>query len=76
MGQLDVPTGLSNVVAIAAGYDHSVALQSNGVVTVWGDNTYGQTNIPPGLGNVVTITAGVVPHSGGAKQWHSGGLGL
>ena len=33
---------LSNVIAIAAGYRHSVALRSDGTVWTWGDNTYGQ----------------------------------
>jgi hypothetical protein len=31
-----------NVIAIAAGYDHSVALTSNGWVWTWGNNAYGQ----------------------------------
>jgi VCBS repeat-containing protein len=33
---------LSNIVAIAAGVSHSVALGSNGTVWTWGANTYGQ----------------------------------
>lgn len=57
-GQTTPPTGLSNVIAIAAGYLHSAALCSNGTVVVWGDNTYGQTNVPTGLTNVIAITAG------------------
>lgn len=57
-GQTSVPAGLSNVVAIAAGYLHSVALCSNGTVVAWGDNTFGQTNVPAGLSNVVAIAAG------------------
>jgi len=31
-GQTDAPPGLSNVIAIAAGYYHSLALKSNGTV--------------------------------------------
>lgn len=53
-----VPAGLANVQAIAAGYSHSLALQSNGTVVAWGDNSYGQTNVPPGLSNVMAISAG------------------
>jgi len=35
-------TGLSNVVATAAGYRHSLALRSDGSLWAWGDNAYGQ----------------------------------
>jgi hypothetical protein len=61
-GQTNVPSGLSNVVAIAAGHDHCLALQANGMVVAWGNNDYGQTNVPSGLSNVVAIAAG---------WWHS-----
>jgi hypothetical protein len=53
-----VTGGLSNVVAIAGGYDHSLALKADGTVTAWGYNDYGQTNVPGGLSTVVTIAAG------------------
>ncbi len=36
-GQIVVPPGLSNVVAIEAGGYHSTALKSDGTVVVWGD---------------------------------------
>jgi len=57
-GQNLVPAGLSNVVAIAAGGYYSLALNANGTLTAWGDNSSGQTNIPAGLSNVVAIAAG------------------
>ena len=57
-GQATVPLGLSNVVAIAAGDWHSLALQSNCTVVAWGNNDSGQTNVPVGLSNVVAIAAG------------------
>src|SRR6185295_11666866 len=57
-----VPPGLTNVVAVAAGLDHSLALQLNGTVVAWGDYGVGQTNVPPGLANVVAIAAG---------DWHN-----
>jgi trimeric autotransporter adhesin len=53
-----VPAGLSNAVAIAAGYGDSLALRSNGTVVAWGYNSSGQTNVPAGLSNVVAIAAG------------------
>jgi len=57
-GVTNVPPGLSNVVAIAGGGYHSLALQSNGKVVAWGYNEWGQTNVPRGLSNVVAIAAG------------------
>ncbi|MDR1067072.1 MAG: S8 family serine peptidase [Clostridiales bacterium] len=35
-------TGLKDVIAIAGGAEHSLALQSNGTVAAWGRNNYGQ----------------------------------
>jgi hypothetical protein len=57
-GQTDVPIGLNGVVAIAAGWSHSLALKSDGTVVAWGDNSAGQTNVPAGLTGVVAIAAG------------------
>lgn len=54
----NVPPGLTNLTAIAAGGDHVLALRSDGTLLAWGINTYGQTNIPPGLTNVTAIAAG------------------
>jgi hypothetical protein len=39
------PTG-QHYTAIAAGFEHSLALTNRGVVVAWGDNTHGQTNVP------------------------------
>jgi alpha-tubulin suppressor-like RCC1 family protein len=57
-GQATIPAELSNVVAIAAGYGHSLALTDEGRVVGWGWNAYGQTTIPSGLSNVVAIATG------------------
>jgi len=56
--QSSVPPGLTNVVAVAGGSFHSLALTLNGTVTGWGDNTYGKANPPPNLTNVVAVAAG------------------
>ncbi len=56
-GQLNVPSGLSSVAAIAVGGSHSLALKADGTVTAWGGNDFGQTNVPAGLSNVVAIAA-------------------
>jgi len=49
---------LSNIVAIAAGWTHSLALKSDGTVIAWGDSESGQTAVPNGLRDVVAIAAG------------------
>lgn len=57
-GQTDVPSGLTNVVAVSAGREHSVALRSDGTVIAWGGNTVGQTDMPTHLSDVVSISTG------------------
>jgi hypothetical protein len=49
---------LNQVVAIAAGDYHSLALRSSGVVIAWGDNSSGQTTVPTAVTNVLAIAAG------------------
>lgn len=49
---------LSNVVAIAAGGDFSLALKRDGTVIGWGNNSSRQTDVPMWLSNVVAIAAG------------------
>jgi alpha-tubulin suppressor-like RCC1 family protein len=66
--------GISNAVAIAAGYYHSYALLANGTVMAWGYNYYGQNGdgkgnsegcecvtqpvAVPGVTNAIAIAAG------------------
>ena len=57
-GQCTVPEGLSNVVQVAAGEAHTVALKADGTVVAWGWNGYGQCTVPEGLSNVVQVAAG------------------
>lgn len=62
--------GLSGIVAIAAGYRHSLALRNDGVVFAWGENASGQvgngslstnacacTNAPAAVGGIAGATA-------------------
>src|SRR4051812_17194298 len=49
----NVPTGLTNVLAVGIGSNHGLALRNDHTVVAWGNNTAGQLNIPPGLTNVV-----------------------
>jgi subtilisin-like proprotein convertase family protein len=72
--QAEVPAGLSNVVAIAGAYDHSLALKNNETVAAWGDNTFNQTNVPPGLNNVLAVAGGqyssvALRNNGTVTEW-------
>jgi hypothetical protein len=49
---------LTNVAAIAGGYDHSLALKRDGTVVGWGRNDSGQATPRLGLTNVAAIAAG------------------
>jgi hypothetical protein len=57
-GECNRPAALTNVTAIACGWQFNVALLANGAVTSWGDDYFGQTAVPAGLSNVVAIAAG------------------
>lgn len=52
--QQNLPNNLYDVVAVAAGYEHSVALKRDGTVVSWGKTP----PAPAGLNNVVKIAAG------------------
>ena len=56
----DPPAKLDDLVAVAAGLHHQVALQKNGKVTAWGDAnaTNGQIKFPKGLNHIAAIAAG------------------
>jgi hypothetical protein len=57
-GQTNVPANATNVIALAAGDYHCLALRTDGTVVAWGEDSSGQTDIPPNLTNVVSIAAG------------------
>jgi hypothetical protein len=61
-GQRNVPAGMTNVIAVAGGETHSMALRADGTVVAWGANgyDYGQTNVPSTLTNVIGIAAGAL----------------
>lgn len=60
-GQSDVPSDLGKCTAIAAGYAFTVALQTDGGVRVWSDDTtsFGQTaQVPASLMTCTAVAAG------------------
>jgi alpha-tubulin suppressor-like RCC1 family protein len=57
-GEATVPAGLIDVVAVAAGGAHSLALLNDGSVRAWGLNQNGQATVPGTLGTVSAIAAG------------------
>ncbi|TVR49622.1 MAG: hypothetical protein EA425_11785 [Puniceicoccaceae bacterium] len=54
----NVPAGLKDAVAIAAGNFHCLALRADGTVVGWGNNASGRATPPTGLTDVVAIAAG------------------
>jgi alpha-tubulin suppressor-like RCC1 family protein len=59
MGQTNVPPGLTNVAAVAAGGSHSLALKRDGSVVGWGLDNAGQASVPSELSDVIAVSAGV-----------------
>ena len=55
--QCNVPVDLTDVVSVAGGGQHSLALKRDGTVVAWGWNVFGETDVPAGLTNVVAIAA-------------------
>jgi alpha-tubulin suppressor-like RCC1 family protein len=56
-GQNSVPANLNNVVQLAAGGLHGVALRADGTVVAWGYNSRGQVSKVNGLGGVMAVAA-------------------
>ena len=57
-GQLSLTFNANAVTSIAAGLNHSLALDDEGLVEGWGDNSSGQLNIPSTVSNVSLLAAG------------------
>ncbi|MCX8107290.1 MAG: RCC1 domain-containing protein [Verrucomicrobiae bacterium] len=51
-----MPGDLTNVIAIAAGWEHALALRDDHTVVGWGNGT--AKDVPAGLSNVVAVSAG------------------
>jgi len=59
-GATTVPDGLTGVIAVAAGRQHTLALTSNGTVVAWGANHYGQSSVPEGVIEYALTQAGAL----------------
>src|ERR1019366_5584789 len=57
-GQTNVPPTATNLVAVAAGAAHSLALGDDGSVIAWGRNWDGQASVPSTATNSVAVSAG------------------
>jgi alpha-tubulin suppressor-like RCC1 family protein len=71
---------LNDVIAVAAGWNHTIALKGDGTVVGWGDNAEGQTKVPIGLGRVISVAAGrhhsvALRNDGTVVAWGGGDYG-
>ena len=62
---------LQNIIAIAAGEWHSMALAADGTVYTWGDNAYGELGLGDNTGRLYPVQA---PGQGGVTAIACGGL--
>jgi alpha-tubulin suppressor-like RCC1 family protein len=72
--QLFVPPSATNVIALAAGDRHCLALRADGMVVAWGANFTGEASVPSDLTNAVGIAAGsthsvALRSDGSVAQW-------
>ena len=70
------PSVVGDIVAIATGYAHVLALKRDGTVLAWGANHKGQSNVPSTLSDVVSIAAAAnqgyaVKKNGAVVSWGS-----
>ncbi|MBW8863482.1 MAG: immunoglobulin domain-containing protein, partial [Verrucomicrobia bacterium] len=56
--QTNVPPAASNVVAVATGGYHHLALKADGTLLAWGADYAGQIDIPGGLNGIMAVAAG------------------
>ncbi len=57
-GQTNVPPDLTNVIQVASGFLHSVALRADGTVSAWGDSGLGQTEVRRDAAGISAIATG------------------
>ncbi|HEV2208313.1 MAG TPA: M6 family metalloprotease domain-containing protein [Verrucomicrobiae bacterium] len=79
-GQLEAPNLATDVIAIAAGSWHTLALGRNGRVLAWGENYDGQCNVPANLGPIQALAGGgyhslALRRDGTVVGWGANGYG-
>jgi hypothetical protein len=79
-GQVNVPPGITDAIAVAAGGSHSLALHRDGRVTAWGRNKLGQVSVPAGTTDAIAIAAGdshslALHRDGHVTAWGDNGSG-
>ncbi|MFN7471015.1 MAG: RCC1 domain-containing protein [Roseiflexaceae bacterium] len=79
--QLNFPKQTAkDIVAIAAGQAHGLALDKKGKVYAWGDNNFKKVVVPKGVVNIVALAGGVdhslaVKNDGAVIAWGSNSAG-
>jgi alpha-tubulin suppressor-like RCC1 family protein len=73
-GQTNVPSDLDDVVMLAGGSSHTLALRGDGTVVAWGSGGFTESTIRSWVTNVASIAAGnqfsvVLFRDGTAKAW-------
>ena len=73
------PTGLKNVVDVAVGFNHAIALTREGSVIVWGEGFFATNKVPDELSNVVGVaadmrTCSALSSNGTIVSWGSWGI--
>src|SRR5215469_14619788 len=79
-GETDVPRGLDSVIAVAAGWYHSLAVTGHGRVVAWGSDARGLTAVPAWLAGVTAVAAGqyhslALTVAGTVTAWGGDGYG-
>jgi len=54
----NAPFNVGTALAVASGYFHALAIQSDRTIIGWGNPSHGATIPPPGLSNVVAVSGG------------------
>lgn len=79
-GQLRAPATATDIVSVAAGLWHTLALRRDGRVLAWGHNFQGQCNVPTNVVDAVAVAAGgyhslAVLRDGTVVGWGGNGSG-
>jgi len=79
-GESAPPGDATNIIQISAGYNHTLAVRTDGTVDAWGLSELGATSVPAGLSNVIAVAAGdnhslALQSNGTVVAWGYNGYG-